>query len=183
MACGVGYGAKLLAEAGHRVVAVDRSDEAIDYACEHYAHERVQYVCAEAGAEAIGGANFDAVVCLETLEHLEDPQPLLQEFCRAAPILIASVPNEDQFPHRGMIAFHHRHYRPHEFKALIEGAGFVIRSWYGQEGGESELEPDLMGRTIMVIAERGEPDAVVAAPVVPSHRKPDGPKRVVLVGL
>lgn len=185
LACGVGYGAKILADAGHTVVAVDRSEEAIGFAKEHYAHDRITHIVAAADSTLYGGANdFDAVVCFETIEHIEDPRPELKAFSRLAPLLLASVPNESRFPHGGRILFHHRHYKPHEFKELIETSGFVVKDWYGQEGKESDVEPGMMGRTIIVRAERGtaaaapkplEPaesetgEAVTAGPKPPEH--------------
>jgi 2-polyprenyl-3-methyl-5-hydroxy-6-metoxy-1,4-benzoquinol methylase len=41
--CGIGYGAKILAEAGHRVLAIDVDEETIAYAREHYAHDRIEF--------------------------------------------------------------------------------------------------------------------------------------------
>lgn len=184
LACGVGYGALILAKAGHKVVAVDKDEEAIAYAQKHYAHPDIQFIAAEWSVETGAiAAEFDAVVCFETLEHIEDPAPLLAEFQSMAPLLLASVPNEDQFPHGGRIAFHHRHYRPFEFKALIEAAGFAVRSWYGQEGRESEVEPDRMGRTIIVVAERGEAAPAAKIRLPGSYKLPDAPKHVAIVGL
>lgn len=185
LACGVGYGSKILAEASHHVVAVDCSDEAIEYAQEHYAHERVSFHCQRADwIEGLEAGQFDAVVCFETIEHIEEPEPILSQFRRLAPLLIASVPNEDQFHHQGRIAFHFRHYRPFEFKQLVEQAGFVVRSWHGQEGRESEVEADLMGRTIMVVAERGEASNVVELkPLIGKHKAAGAPKHVALVGM
>lgn len=186
VACGVGYGAFILAEAGHTVVAVDRDGEAIAYAREHYAHERITYYRSDATEMdgVLDGLIFDAVTCFETIEHLEDPAPFLKELRRLSPLLLASVPNEAVFPHRGVIAFHHRHYRPHEFKALIEEAGFEIEAWHGQAGPEAEVEADRMGRTIIVTARRS--DVAKASNVTPiSSAKPasSAPKHVSIVGL
>ena len=113
LACGCGYGAHILAEAGHRVVAMDREAEAIAYAEQHYAHPNITYRVADAQD---GGALplVDAVVCFETLEHLEHPGILLNRFRGVAPVLLASVPNEEKFPFRGY-KFHHRHYTAEEF--------------------------------------------------------------------
>jgi|GEM_PF-482884 len=184
LACGVGYGAKILAESGHNVVAVDVCQEAIDYAKEYYAHPNIQFYCSDALAFSHPPSpKLDAVLCFETLEHVEDAPALLRKFNGFATYLIASVPNEDQFPHRGMIAFHHRHYRPHEFKEMIEDAGYVINHWYGQEGKDSEVEPDLMGRTIIVCAERGEVVDAPRVPMIGAHKAQPVPEHVAIVGL
>jgi hypothetical protein len=184
-ACGVGYGALILARAGHIVNAIDRDEEAIAYAREHYSHPGINFHCGDQSKLSEFAPNaFDAVLSFEAIEHIEDPLPVLKLCRELAPQLFASVPNEDKFPHRGMIAFHHRHYRPHEFKELLEQAGFVVNSWHGQEGKESDVEDDRMGRTIIACAERGEQKSNVVdlAPkqVAP---QPAGPRHVSIVGL
>lgn len=177
LACGVGYGTALLAEAGHEVIGIDRSAAAIDFGKLHYRHRRAALHAGDvmeiAGYER--GA-FDAAVCFETIEHLADPLPMLRELRRVAGILVASVPNEAVFPFEGY-RFHHRHYTRAQFAALLQEAGFEVTGWYGQVGPESEVEPDIEGRTIVVTAKRSnrktKPTVEIAAPPVvatpPAH--------------
>ena len=47
LACGVGYGSVILAEAGIKVRAVDIDSEAIAYAKEYYLHPLINYHCAD----------------------------------------------------------------------------------------------------------------------------------------
>lgn len=150
LACGVGYGAMILARAGHKVTAVDASPEAIAYARAHYAHPNITYVCAT--AEGLSARErFDAVVSFETLEHLADPAPILARWASEAGALYASVPNETVFPHRGRVKFHHRHYTRAEFKALLEQSGWEAVEWHGQAGPVSEVEPGIEGRTLIAV--------------------------------
>lgn len=182
LACGIGYGARILAEAGHSVTAVDCDEETIAFARQHYAHANVTYVCDDALTFA-PSQKYDAVISFETIEHIADPLPLLRKLRDAAPLLIASVPNEDKFPFRNY-AFHHRHYRPYEFKELVEQAGFVVNAWHGQEGPESEVEADHMGRTIIVCAQPGEAKSnVVDLKPQQSVHKAGAPRHVSIVGL
>lgn len=169
IACGVGYGASILEKAGHSVVAVDRSADAIAYALQYYPARdgRIDYVCAD--AESYGpkpedkddhSREFDAVISFETIEHLRHPEPIIERWRELAPLLIASVPNEAIFPNIGY-KFHYRHYRPFEFKELIECAGYDIEAWHGQSGTESEVEEDnFRARTIIVVAKRSESNVV-----------------------
>ena len=182
IACGVGYGAWILAKAGHHVTAVDRSKEAIDYAVKFYGHRNIKHVCSFVdGFQIPPNGSFDAVVSFETIEHLEDPLPLLRQWHGYAPILIASVPNESVFPHGGRIKFHYRHYTPGEFRDLIEKAGFEATKWYGQEGPESEVAPNINGRTLLVTARRtDEGERIESAPFEPG---PDKLRRVTILGL
>ena len=106
LACGVGYGTALLSEDPRitRAVGVDISAAAVEYAIETYHTERVSYVCSEALTFRPGG-QFDNVVSLETIEHVDDPEGLFAHLVSLlAPRgrLIASVPvtpSVDANPH------------------------------------------------------------------------------------
>lgn len=125
-ACGCGYGARILAEGGLTVRAIDRAREAVDWGRRHFPHPCIAWQCAD--LERLHRLpRADAVVSLETLEHLGDAPAVLGLFLRHAPLLVASVPNQDVNPfdarrHR----WHRRHYTPAEFDALLAGAGFEV---------------------------------------------------------
>jgi SAM-dependent methyltransferase len=105
LACGVGYGTKLLAErSGNPVVGADVAVEAIDYARRRYGGPGVEFRVADAMGFADEGG-FDAVVSLETVEHLPDPHGFLAHvvsLLRPGGLLVASVPttpSTDVNPH------------------------------------------------------------------------------------
>jgi SAM-dependent methyltransferase len=187
LACGIGYGCAVLADAGHTVVGIDRSAAATDYGRAHFGRRKVALrtgdVMDVAGYET---DSFDVATCFETIEHLADPLPMLQALHRVAPRLIASVPNEAVFPHRGRILHHHRHYTRAELAQLLESAGWRITGWFGQAGPESEVEPDVEGRTIVVTAARmGKRKSMplkVVAPAEPEHRD-TAPNHILILGL
>lgn len=176
IACGVGYGSNILAKAGLEVVGMDIDAEAVAYARKHYAHPRARFQVQDGSAPAELG-KFDVAITFETIEHIEDPRPLLRSLRAAAPTLLASVPNEDVFPYGNGIAYHFRHYTPGEFEALLNETGWDVVEWYGQETAESEVEKGVMGRTIIAACIRGDErkqkpmgDAVAAKPAsVPEH--------------
>ena len=197
LGCGIGYGAKILADAGHRVFAIDTDVETIAHAQAHFAHERIEFVAAP--AEAIYLPKADAAVCFEVIEHLADPLPVLAKLCEAAPILLASVPNEDVFPWRPEYAFHHRHYTFSQFRDLLCGAGFGLKWVGGQLNAQSPVQADgVTGRTIVVEAVAAEATAMteagwnrirnlqaaekLAAPAVVAP-EPEGIGHVVILGL
>jgi hypothetical protein len=158
-ACGIGYGSKILADAGHEVRAYDIDQEAIDYGNEYYAHENVKRIRADGNIPPdLGTAS--AAVCFETIEHIEDPRPLLRAMRHSCGLLIASVPNEDEMPYEfapGMrYAFHFRHYTQAQFESLLNECGWHVREWHGQEGPESEVTEGASGRTIIAVAVQGE---------------------------
>jgi len=73
LACGTGFGSEILAEVGE-VVGVDISEESLEYATEHYKSANTSFRLGNADdpgfLESLG--RFDAVVSLETVEHLDD---------------------------------------------------------------------------------------------------------------
>lgn len=159
-ACGVGYGSQLLAEKGYQVTGLDYSHEAIAYARQHYAHEKAVYQVHNLdNGLPFGLQEADAAVVFETIEHLQDPRPLLKDLRRVVSgPLLASVPNEAVFPHQGIVLHHFRHYTRDEFQALLEECGWTVKAWYGQEDADSDLERDTEGRTLVAVC---APDVMV----------------------
>jgi SAM-dependent methyltransferase len=104
VACGVGYGTRLLAEHGAAsVTGVDISPEAIAIARTRFAHQSVEYVQGDATNLAPLGKTFDAAVSFETIEHLADPAALIRAVHRViAPggFFACSTPNRN-FAHKG----------------------------------------------------------------------------------
>lgn len=125
MACGVGYGTRLLAEeaaGAEEVVGVDVSGEAVAHARARYAAPRVRFVAADATRFA-DAAGFDTVVSLETIEHVERPDLLAERLVaalRPGGVLVGSVPvtpSVDVNPH-------HRHdFTARSFRRLFAGRG------------------------------------------------------------
>jgi SAM-dependent methyltransferase len=151
--CGVGYGSTILAEAGAFVHAYDRSEQAIGFAKDHYAHDRVTYNTGNL-YERTFPANATAVCAFEVLEHLADPGIALRNFAQMADTLYVSVPNEDVFPYHGRIKFHHRHYTQDELESLLADNGWAVREWWGQEGPESPVEAGAHGRTLVAVCDK-----------------------------
>lgn len=102
VACGVGYGSVILCEAGAAsVVAVDLAFDAI--AANGEARQPL-FTNANACKLPFGDETFDVVVSFETIEHVPDPESLLQEIRRVLKpggICICSSPNRDFKPFTG----------------------------------------------------------------------------------
>lgn len=151
-ACGCGYGSWLLHGAGFDVTSVDISEEAIAYAKEQYQgptyHQKSVY--------EIDG-QWDAIVSFETLEHLDRPEALLARV--KAPILIASVPNENLYPFvaenfAGDSSPHLRHYTPDQFSILIESSGRrVVERFCQKTKIPGDVEPGTDGKFIIYVCE------------------------------
>ena len=205
-ACGIGYGTQILAEAGHKARGYDNDPDALCYADRHYARSGTQFVAGD-GNTPDNLPEVDAAVCFETIEHLQDPRPLLKALRGVAPRLLASVPNEDVIPWQRAdgttTAFHYRHYTQRQFEALLAACGWGVIEWHGQEGPESEVEPNVKGRTLIAVCQHGDailaddddlmesaPPGVVSTPPRHSGLDPESiaaelrtPKHVAILGL
>lgn len=96
VACGEGYGAKLLADIAEVVFGVDVAEEVIEHASATYVRPNLQFRCGNAIDLEFPDSTFDVVVSFETLEHLAEQEQLLAEIRRVLKpdgILMISTPN------------------------------------------------------------------------------------------
>jgi SAM-dependent methyltransferase len=128
MACGEGYGSEVLSRSAHSVIGVDANPEAHEHARLRYPRQNLSF---ERGlAETYGEpGELDAVVFLQTIEHVPDPGAVLEHF-RAilAPGAVAyvSTPNLLTLAPAGAPKsdnpWHIREYRAREFEQLCRSA-------------------------------------------------------------
>jgi len=152
-ACGIAYGSKMLADAGFQTAGIDIASAEIAHGLRYFASAADLSVGDILTADL---PKFDAVVSFETIEHIEDDAALLRKFAGLAPLLIASVPNQDGHPFDPKRHPDHvRHYRLQEFEDLLTGAGYTIREWLSQTNKKGDLK---VGRnvcmTMVVVAEQ-----------------------------
>jgi SAM-dependent methyltransferase len=121
MACGEGYGVEVLAHRARRVTGVDANPEAHEHARLKYTRPGVRFVreLVERYSEPC-----DAVVFLQTIEHVAEPEAVLRHFRSLAPVVFVSTPNVITLAppgaERSDNPWHLREYRPEEFRALCE---------------------------------------------------------------
>jgi len=124
MACGEGYGSDLLAGTAASVVGVDANPEAHEHARLRYVRPNLRFErdLVEGFAEPC-----DAVVFLQTIEHVQDPGAMLEHFkSMLAPggAVYVSTPNLLTLAPAGAEKsdnpWHVREYRGTEFRALCE---------------------------------------------------------------
>jgi 2-polyprenyl-3-methyl-5-hydroxy-6-metoxy-1,4-benzoquinol methylase len=128
MACGEGYGSSVLARTAGSVVGVDGNPEAHEHARLRYARPGLSF---EWGAVETYGepSSFDAVVFLQTIEHVVDPAAVLAHFARIlrpGGVAYVSTPNVLTLAPPGAAKsgnpWHLREYRVEEFTALCRSA-------------------------------------------------------------
>jgi SAM-dependent methyltransferase len=115
----------VLAERAAQVVGVDANPEAFEHARLRYRAPNVRFERALV-EEFAEGAPFDAVVFLQTIEHVNDPGELLLRFASlVAPggVLYVTTPNRLTLAppgaERSGNPWHVREYTPEEFAALV----------------------------------------------------------------
>jgi SAM-dependent methyltransferase len=125
MACGEGYGVEVLARRALRVTGVDANPEAHEHARRKYTRPGVRFVRAlvESWSEPC-----DAIVFLQTIEHVEGPTAVLthfRELLRPGGTAYVSTPNLLTLAPPGAPKsdnpWHLREYRAEEFRALCAG--------------------------------------------------------------
>lgn len=149
---GTGYGAWLVAgRTGANVVAVDGSAEAIGFAKRHYRHPGVQHIAAQWPAMQFAPQRYDAIVCFESLEHIEDHQQFARDLIAAltpSGRLFVSVPCESVIPCRSFgNRFHVRHYEIADVVALFDGLSLV--TWLGQPK-DGPMRVETVDRTLVI---------------------------------
>lgn len=140
-ACGVGYGSEYLSKeiSGVKVIGVDRSDDALNIANQHFKNDRVNFInddCHTLNAAASFGS-FDAIVSFETLEHLPEPKRFLQSAyskLEKGGSLIISTPNQLVSSPDGNLKweYHEKEYKAKELLKILKEAGFADIELYGQ---------------------------------------------------
>lgn len=124
MACGEGYGSAVLAAGAAGVVGVDANPEAHEHARLRYRRPNLRFErdLVESFAEPC-----DAVVFLQTIEHVVDPGAILEHFksmLAPAGVAYVSTPNLLTLAPPGAEKsdnpWHVREYRAAEFRALCE---------------------------------------------------------------
>lgn len=127
VACGTGYGSYYLLKKGaKKVIAVDISKEAIEYASNLYKENNLEFVCADATRLPFCNDLFDGVVSFETIEHLSDYEQFLIECKRVLKkggVFICSTPNKRvSSPHtaKPLNPFHLKEFYYYEFKEFLD---------------------------------------------------------------
>lgn len=121
LACGEGYGSNLLAESAAEVTGVDANPEA-------HEHARLRYPAPNLNferdlVENVGGP-ADAIVFLQTVEHIHQPGDLVARFAEVASVSYISTPNRLTLALEGAEKsgnpWHLREYTALEFRELLE---------------------------------------------------------------
>jgi SAM-dependent methyltransferase len=134
LACGNGYGSMILATKVHAaefIMAIDISEEAIAYAKDRYQHPKIRFHCGDAFQISFA-QEFDAIVSLETIEHVIDPHAFTKRLAsclKPGALFIVSAPvsfTTDVNP------YHLTDFSRESFRALFKGLGLTEIDSYEQ---------------------------------------------------
>jgi SAM-dependent methyltransferase len=121
LACGEGYGSDVLARKAAEVVGVDANPEAFEHARLRYGRPNLRF---ERTLVETFDERCDAVVFLQTIEHIADPAALLERFAALAPVSYVSTPNRLTLAPAGAEKsdnpWHLREYTADEYRELLE---------------------------------------------------------------
>ena len=155
--CGNGYGSRILSEVSQdcMIIGIDASAEAITQAREHYQSAQTWFM-QDIFPFSLPHCKFEAVVSLESLEHIKDYNLFFSTLCdavRPSGCIVLSTPNQRIMPlERNHFKFHQKHFLPEEIDAMLAKQGITLKAIWGQncyvlESGSiaSILPADYMG--------------------------------------
>lgn len=140
--CGNGVISMHLGSLGFQVLGIDVSDKTIKTAIQQNSQPTVTFQQKSAEALSKEGQSFDAIICSEVLEHLEDPGELLGKIytiLNKDGILIATVPNgkgpREQFVTKPMLYLERKN---NFITKLVKGT----KSLFGYSGKTTQSSAD-----------------------------------------
>lgn len=128
---GTGYGSEFVSRKNHLVVGIDKDISAIKIA-KMYRGQNVSFIQGDARKLPFRNDTFDAVICFEVIEHLDEPLKLLEEIRRVLKpggLVICSTPNKRYSAHP---IYHKHEFEKTEFINAIDKF-FKIESIYIQK--------------------------------------------------
>ena len=130
--CGEGYGSYMMIGSAKSVVGVDIDKKAIDHAKEMYESTNLNYLVADVGKLPFGDREFDAAVCFEVIEHVENPEDVIREAARVLgprSVFIVSTPNGAVRVSSQPNRFHVKEFNIGELRELLS-RHFPSDKWY-----------------------------------------------------
>lgn len=139
VAAGSGYGSSILAKSeSNYVVSSDLDTIALSYGKRVFRRENVDAVCCHAEYLPFRNASFDAIVSIETLEHLREPSSFLKEANRVmkpSRLMILSTPNKNVTSPVLSAPLNPHHFKEYELREsmqMLENQGIKVAAIFFQ---------------------------------------------------
>jgi len=117
--CGSGYGVEILSKKAWRVHAIDKSEDAINFAKRHYDKGHIEWSVESFPPILKKEKTYDVIVCHEVIEHVEDDNALIAEIervLRPRGVVVMSTPVASEKP---PAKWHCREYTREQFRVLL----------------------------------------------------------------
>ncbi len=146
-ACGTGYGSYYLSERAREVSGIDLSSKAIASCKKRYKRENLRFMQMDCTDLKFDDGYFDAVVTLDTIEHVNDDRRFLSEIRRVLKnygTAVISTPNSPKHNQKPDNIYHLREYSKDTLNGLIYDY-FKDVTYYGRRLSKEliKLENDL----------------------------------------
>jgi len=152
IACGEGFGSRLLASSASLVLGIDNNGEIIEQAKERYRCDNLNFRHGVAEAIPCCDQSFDVAISFDTLEHLSEHERFVAELKRVLSpqgLLLISTPNKSEYCAGISMPnpFHRRELEHDEFTALLQNhfkhvlpakQRLVAGSWIAPDTGPTD---------------------------------------------
>jgi 2-polyprenyl-3-methyl-5-hydroxy-6-metoxy-1,4-benzoquinol methylase len=135
IACGEGYGSRLMAEVARSVVGVDCDERVIRHASAAYSLPNLRYLVGDCVAIPVANASVDLVVSFETIEHIHDHAAFLSEITRVlrpSGVLLLSTPEREAYAQYSPPNPYHLRELTYEETVSLLKSRFAVTSWARQ---------------------------------------------------
>jgi len=142
IACGRGYGEKIIATKGmaEKVVGIENNNKAIEFAKNYNKKQNIHYICSDIFSLNLKNNVADVVISFETIEHINDDNlflKILKNLLKPDGILLISTPNKaasyrSLISRRSLNPYHVREYQKAQFEKLLRKY-FKEIEFYGQK--------------------------------------------------
>lgn len=124
IACGEGYGTKLLANTARYVTGIDIDEKTIIQAQKKYSTSNIQFKVGDITNIPEKDKTFELIVCFETIEHIDNYEKALMELKRVLKhngILLISTPNKKTYSDNPnyINPYHKQEFYKDQFETLI----------------------------------------------------------------
>jgi 2-polyprenyl-3-methyl-5-hydroxy-6-metoxy-1,4-benzoquinol methylase/spore coat polysaccharide biosynthesis protein SpsF (cytidylyltransferase family) len=155
LACGAGHGVRAIAGSVREVHGGDLDAETIAEARAATTDRNVFYHVVDGAATGFDEGSFDAVLSMETIEHVDDEDRFVAELrrvLRPGGVLVLSTPQNSQ-GHIPITYMHEREYSLEQITALV-GRYFQIEETIGLKQGLVSVPGDGRGHNTVIVARK-----------------------------
>jgi 2-polyprenyl-3-methyl-5-hydroxy-6-metoxy-1,4-benzoquinol methylase/spore coat polysaccharide biosynthesis protein SpsF (cytidylyltransferase family) len=155
LACGAGHGVRMIADSVREAHGGDLDAETIAEARAATPHPNAFYHVVDGTATGFAAGSFDAVLSMETVEHVDDEDRFVAELHRVLTpggVLVLSTPQNSQ-GHIPITYMHEREYSLEQITALV-GRYFTISETIGLKQGLVSVPGDGRGHNTVIVARK-----------------------------